>query len=29
MMRIRVETTKVISQFIPRDTLKSLNIIWD
>jgi endonuclease G len=27
MMRIRVETTKVISQFIPRDTLKSLNII--
>ena len=27
MMRVRVETTKIISQFIPRDTLKSLNIL--
>ncbi|MBK5200722.1 MAG: DNA/RNA non-specific endonuclease [Spirochaetaceae bacterium] len=27
MVRLRVETTKIISQFIPRETLKSLNII--
>jgi hypothetical protein len=28
-MQLRKETTSIITQFIPRDILESLNIIWD